>query len=126
MSFIGKLDFKKSKVEFADGRKMLQASLKGKFNRDQLSKNINGLAKEINSKHVQLGISAHYKNVDKWTPSLISNSNGHVPVWDPSDSPDTQEAYENDEIDFIHVFVIEDKKAPEIKRLKPKNNVMFK
>jgi hypothetical protein len=126
MSFIGKLDFKKSKVVFADGRKMLQASLKGKFNRDQLSKNINGLANEIDSKHVQLGISAHYKNIDKWTPSLISNSNGHIPVWDPSDSPDTQEAYENDEIDFIHVFVIEDKNAPEIKRLKPKNNVMFK
>jgi hypothetical protein len=122
MSFIGKLDFKNSKVEFADGRKMLQASLKGKFNRDQLSKNINGLAKEINSKDVQLGISAHYKNVNKWTPSLISYSNGHVPVWDPSDSPDTQEAYENDDIDFIHVFVIENKNAPEIKRLKPKNN----
>jgi hypothetical protein len=126
MSFIGKLNFEKSKVVFADGRKMLQASLKGKFNRDQLSKNINGLANEIDSKHVQLGISAHYKNIDKWAPSLISNSNGHIPVWDPSDSPDTQEAYENDEIDFIHVFVIEDKNAPEIKRLKPKNNVMFK
>lgn len=122
MSFIGKLDFKNSKVEFADGRKMLQASLKGKFNRDQLSKNINGLAKEINSKDVQLGISAHYKNVNKWTPSLISYSNGHVPVWDPSDSPDTQEAYENDEIDFIHVFVIENKNAPKLKILKPKNN----
>jgi len=122
MSFIGKLDFKNSKVEFADGQKMLQASLKGKFNRDQLSKNINGLAKEINSKDVQLGISAHYKNVNKWTPSLISYSNGHVPVWDPSDSPDTQEAYENDEIDFIHVFVIENKNAPKLKILKPKNN----
>jgi len=122
MSFIGKLDFKNSKVEFADGRKMLQASLKGKFNRDQLSKNINGLAKEINSKDVQLGISAHYKNVNKWTPSLISYSNGHVPVWDPSDSPDTQEAYENDDIDFIHVFVIENKNAPKLKILKPKNN----
>jgi hypothetical protein len=101
---------------------MLQASLKGKFNRDQLSKNINGLAKEINSKDVQLGISAHYKNVNKWTPSLISYSNGHIPVWDPSDSPDTQEAYENDEIDFIHVFVIENKNAPKLKILKPKNN----
>ena len=122
MSFIGKLDFKNSKVEFADGQKMLQASLKGKFNRDQLSKNINGLAKEINSKDVQLGISAHYKNVNKWTPSLISYSNGHVPVWDPSDSPDTQEAYENDDIDFIHVFVIENKNAPKLKILKPKNN----
>jgi hypothetical protein len=126
MSFISKLNFQKSKTVFEDGSKMVEATLKGNFNRDDLLKNINNLAKEFNSKHVQLGIAAHYKKVNKWGPSLISESNKHIAVWDPSDSPETEEAYRNDVIDHIHVFVIEDKKEPVLKKRKPKNEVMFK
>ena len=110
MSFIGKLDFKKSeKTRFADGRKLLEAKLGGKFTREELSKGINAFAKEFNSKDVQIGISAHYKKVNKWTPALISSSAHKIAVWDSSDSPETEEAYQNDTIDYIHVFAIESK-----------------
>jgi len=126
MSFISKLEFKKSKATFEDSSKMVEATLKGKFKRDDLIKNINALAKGFNSKHVQMGISAHYKKVNKWGPSLISQTNNAIMVWDPSDSPDTEEAYRNDTIDFIHIFVIEDKEAQKLNKRKPKNEVIFK
>jgi len=108
MSFLKKLHFEKSKVQFADSRKLLEATLKGKFDRDDVKTQINQLAKSFNSPKVQLGVALHYKNVNKWTPSLITPSNQNIPVWDSSDSPDTAEAYRNDTVDAIHVFVIED------------------
>jgi len=110
MSFIGKLDFKKNeKIKFADGKKLVEAKLKGNFSRDELIKGINSFAKEFNSKDVQIGISTHYKNVNKWCPALISSSDQKIAVWDSSDSPETEEAYRNDSIDYIHVFAIENK-----------------
>ena len=109
MSFIEKLNFVKSNAVFADGRKMLEAKLSGHFKRDQLLDGINDFANEFNDKNVQIGIAAHYKNIKKWSPALISSSNQKISLWDCSDSPETAEAYRNDSIDYIHVFVIENK-----------------
>lgn len=109
MSFIEKLNFVKSNAVFADGRKMLEAKLSGHLKRDQLLDGINDFANEFNDKNVQIGIAAHYKNIKKWSPALISSSNQKISLWDCSDSPETAEAYRNDSIDYIHVFVIENK-----------------
>jgi len=44
MSFIEKLNFKKSDVVFEDGRKMLVGRLSGNFKREDLKKGINAFA----------------------------------------------------------------------------------
>ena len=109
MSFIEKLNFKKSDVVFEDGRKMLVARLPGNFKREDLKKGINTFAKEFNSKDVQMGISCHYKNLNRWAPALVSRTNQEIGIWDSSDSPETAELYRNDAIDYIYVTVIENK-----------------
>jgi len=78
MSFVEKLNFVKSQTVFADGRKMLEAKLSGHFKRDQLLDGINDFANEFNDKNVQIGIAAHYKNIKKWSPALISSSNQKI------------------------------------------------
>jgi hypothetical protein len=109
MSFVEKLNFKKSPVVFEDGRKMLIARLPGNFKRENLINGINDLAKEFNDKDVQMGISCHYKNINKWGPALMSRTNQRISVWNHLDSPETVEAYRNDTIDHIYVTVIENK-----------------
>jgi hypothetical protein len=63
--------------------------------------------------------------MNKWTPALISASSGKIKVWNPDEYPDS--GYENDKIDCIHVFVIENKNYVTMHTmLKPKNKVMSK
>lgn len=109
MSFINKINFKESETKFADNRKMIDGSLNGIFTRDQIIKEINIFARQFNDKNVQIGISMHYKKINKWAPALISPSDKNIVVWDSSDSPEMEEAYKNDTIDYVHVYVIENK-----------------
>jgi len=121
MSLLDKLKFKNSNTKFADGRKLVEASLTGKFTRDNILKNINSLAAQFEDEHVQLGAAIHYKGVNKWAPALFRKSTQHMMIWDPSDSPETAEAYRNDTIDTVHFFVLEDKeKVHKDKYRKPK------
>jgi hypothetical protein len=125
MVFIDKLNFKPSTIKYNDGRKQLDATLKGNFSLEDISNEINELAKGFNSKDVFMGVACHYKKMNKWTPALISATNGKIKVWNPDEYPDS--GYENDKIDCIHVFVIENKNYVTMHNmLKPKNKVMSK
>ena len=72
-------------------------------------KNVNALAKNFNTDTVQIGTAIHFKKVNKWGPSLLKKTNQPMMLWDPTDSPDTEEAYKNDTIDAIHIYILEDK-----------------
>ncbi len=110
MGFIEKTDFKKSKIKFDNGAKVLESSVKGTFTREKIIKQINVFAKQFNSPNVKIGIATHYKNVNKWGPAMMDYSNENIQVWNPIDSPDTADAYLKDTIDNVHIFIIEEKK----------------
>ena len=114
-SFLKELDFKKSGKQFADGRKLVESALTGKFTREQVLKNLNKLAETFDDDDVQLGCAIHYKKIGKWAPALFRKSNHSQAVWDWSDSPETAQAYRDDSIDAIHMYILEnktDKKNP--------------
>ena len=121
MSFLKKLKFEKSKAQFFDSRKLLEANLKGNFETDNIKDNLNALAKQFDSPDYQLGVAMHYKNVGKWTPAIFRKSNQNMVLWSADDSPDTVDAYRNDIIDHIRVYIIEDTKNihPENSKRKP-------
>ena len=119
MSIINKINFKKSDQKFNDGRKLLESTIKGNFTREQIKKDLDTLAKSFNNKDISLGIACRYHNVAKWSPALFRASNTHMMLWDGSDSPETAEAYRNDTIDTIHVFVLENKNQVEHTHQKP-------
>eukprot|EP01038_Epipyxis_sp_PR26KG_P015562 gene15562-21014_t len=134
MSFLKDLKFVKSTVQFTDGRKLLEGTLKRNLERSNIKDNMNKLAKQFDSPHYQLGCAMHYKNINKWVPAIFRKTTQEMMLWDSTDSPETAEAYRNDSIDAIHVFVIEDKaelhpehsqrKPNENKRKKDKNDVV--
>jgi hypothetical protein len=108
-NFIPKLKFKKSNLKFDDGSKLLEASLSGKFDRSHILTELNKLSEGLKdgNKSIQLGVAIHYHNVNDWGPALMRSTNVPMELWNPSDSPDTVEAYRNDYIDSIHVFIVE-------------------
>jgi hypothetical protein len=113
-SILGKLKYEASPIKYADGRVQIQAKLIGDFSRSDLKRDLDTLADNLKGTklkgskdgNVSVGISCHYKNINKWTPALIRNINENQQIWDNSDSPDTAELYRNDRIDAIVVFVI--------------------
>ena len=106
------------------GSKMMQAKKKGTFTRSQLVKEMQKISDNLHKsgKTARLGVSLHYKNVNKMAPAIFSNAGNAVTIWDAKDSPDTQHLYDNDVIDEVCVFVInnDNGNADVQKHLKPK------
>jgi hypothetical protein len=123
MIFLDSLNFKPSPIKYVDGRKQVDATLKGKFTIEEVSDNINALAKSFNSKDVYMGVACHYKKINRWVPALISQTSGKIKVWNPDEYPDS--GYYYDKIDCIQVFIIESKGYADVhKMLKPKKSVI--
>jgi len=75
-NFLDKLNFKKSKLQFPAGTKLLEATYKRKneFTRKELLRNANDLAKQFNDNNVKIGIAVHYHDNNIWGPALMTSS----------------------------------------------------
>ena len=126
MTTLENLNFELSKINIAGG-KMMQAKKKGKFTLQQLKKDMQTISDDLNKsgKKARLGVSLHYKNVNKMAPAIFSNTGQAVTVWNPKDSPESQHLYDGDEIDEVCVFVIrnDEGKADNQKHLKHKKEI---
>ncbi len=120
------LQFKASNLKFDGKIKMMEAKEKGKFTLAQTKKQLNKLSTELHSakKEARVGVAMHYKNVNTWVPALFTDVGSEVNVWNPHDSPDTEHLYDNDEIDGLIFYVINNKEAQAVnhKYMKPKKD----
>jgi hypothetical protein len=113
-SIIRKLKFESSPAKHDDGRVQIQAKLIGDFVDSDLKKDLDILANDLQGSklkgskdgNITIGISCHYKGINKWTPALMRNINGEMQLWDASYDEKTADLYANDKIDAIVVFII--------------------
>jgi superfamily II DNA/RNA helicase len=126
MSNLENLNFELSALNIA-GCKMMQAKKKGKFTLEKLKKDMQKISDDLHKsgRTARLGVSLHYKNVNKMAPAIFSNTGQAVTIWNPKDSPESQHLYDGDEIDEVCVFVIKnvDGKADDQKHLKHKKEI---
>jgi hypothetical protein len=122
------LKFKPSEtVKMNKGYIMMESVNKGKFTRDKLNKTLQTIADESNknSHNFKMGVTYHYKNSNAWAPAIFRYSNESQVVWDPKDSPDTENLYDGDYIDEAIFWVVNSKgtteNGKELKYRKPKD-----
>lgn len=104
-------------VVFKDGRKMLTSYAQGKsFRRNDVLKKLLSLSQALvkaGKTNAYLGVSAHYKEVDTWCPALLFNVKDKPVLFNPTDSPTTNE-YKT--IDGLYFYLIEMPEGSEIKQ----------
>ncbi len=124
------LKFEKSNQTFEDGSKEMYARFKGKCTREDLRIQLQTMSNQLKAgnKKATLGVAMHYKKLGKWAPAIFSQAGANVIIYDPKDSPDTEDAYKNDEIDGCEFMIINhDKELPANKKYrKPKKEIKEK
>lgn len=101
------LKFRKSDMQFKDNRTMLTTMIEGKFTRKLILSKMKSLSdglKENGKTNAYIGVSAHYKNVNDWTPALFSSIKNKPILYNPTDSPTTAE-YKD--IDGLMFYIID-------------------
>jgi len=107
MSKFEKLAWRRSKLQFKDSRKMMQASKHGQFTRNEIVTELQKLSNDLKAKNYQgsIGVAYHFKNNSTWVPAKLSTIGDDVDVWDMTDS-DRGKLYQDDSIDGIQVYII--------------------
>jgi hypothetical protein len=115
------LEFKKSDQIFEDGSREMYSRFKGKCSREDLRVKLQEMSNQLKAagKNANVGVALHYKKLGKWAPAIFSVAGSNVTIYDPKDSPDTEDAYKEDEIDGAEFMIINhDKELPVNKKYK--------
>jgi hypothetical protein len=103
------LKFEKSKLNFKDpNKKMIQAVIHGHYTQKEIRHELQKISDDLkkHNKNARVGVAMHYKNVNTWAPAIFSNAGDYAPIWSSKDSPETEHVYDNDIIDGLEFYVI--------------------
>ena len=120
------LKFKASNLKFDGQYKMMEAKENGKYTNEMARQQLKKLSTELHTakRDARVGVAMHYKKVNMWAPAMFTNAGDTVEIWNPHDSPDTEHLYDDDEIDGLIFYVINNKsgQAEHHKYMKPKKD----
>jgi len=101
-----KLNFESNKATFNGKKKILTAMIEGKFTRHGILEKLNSLAQGLQKegRNASLGVAVHYDYPNAWTPAILKPCNKAQVLYNPTDSPTTNE-YKD--IDALYFYIIE-------------------